>query len=232
MALALNAVAFFSCENNTSENTNESADDAEIEALVGGDELGETASLREASIIAQDFVKRSFSTDCDFDDLDYRGEETATPGRFKVYQKFTSSMTGVEREYVYKIFIQYYGGEWEDAKNWDYGKLIVEDTGTGRQWVYNGTMKQKDAAEVDKGEETVAGVTFKIKHQKNTDKFITTERLSKKKLIECAKIIEKEHPQVSFYTESNSNEDYAAIAGGILSIYFGGGDVVNLKKAP
>jgi len=72
----------------------------------------EKVDLRKASIIAKDFVEEKMGQ-CDFDDLDYRGGETPVPNRFKVLQKFTNN----GNHYVYKIYVQYNGDDWEDINN-------------------------------------------------------------------------------------------------------------------
>ena len=193
---------------------------------------GNEATLLRASIIAQEIVKENFASDCDFDDLDYRGEETVTKGRFKVLQRFTSKRDGVKKDYVYKIYIQFYGGEWEDRKNWDYGQLVVEEQSTGMQWYYKGSMKEKDKIEANNGGKTVNGVEFEVLHTANYDKFISDRRLSKAKLIACAKSIKDQYNEVFFCVSGkvDRGEEYATLTNGLLCLFFDGGDIINLNK--
>lgn len=88
----------------------------------------------QAALQAQDVIKKQFANDCDFDDLDIRGEQNGKT--FTVYQTFTSSRPGYERQFVYKAFVDYVGGDVNDANSWDVRTVIVEDRGTGQQWVY------------------------------------------------------------------------------------------------
>ena len=89
-------------------------------------------TLRSAAIMAQDIIKSEFAADCDFEDLDIRGEETS-PGSFTVYQRFTTKKYPGD-EFVYKIYMDYHGGDWTEASNWSHRGLIVENRITGEQW--------------------------------------------------------------------------------------------------
>lgn len=89
-------------------------------------------SLTSAAIMAQDIIKSEFAADCDFEDMDIRGEETS-PGSFTVYQRFTTSKYPGD-EFVYKIYMEYLGGDWTDASSWSHSGLIIENRITGAQW--------------------------------------------------------------------------------------------------
>lgn len=88
----------------------------------------------QAAFQAQDVIKKQFANDCDFDDMDIRGEQSGNT--FTVYQTFTSSRPGYERQFVYKAFVDYIGGDVYDNNSWDVRTVIVEDRGTGKQWFY------------------------------------------------------------------------------------------------
>lgn len=97
-------------------------------------------TLTQAGIMARHFVEKNIGS-CDFDLFpNFVGEATPVSGRFKVLEKFTKG--GIE--YVYRIYIQYYGGDWAEITNWDYGQLIVERTSNRKQRIFHGTMKQRD----------------------------------------------------------------------------------------
>ncbi len=91
-------------------------------------------NLNRAAIMAQDIVTSNFAADCDFDDMDIRGEET-TPGSFTVYQKFTTAKYPGD-EFVYRIYMEHHGGDWTEASNWSHSGLIIENRITGQQFNY------------------------------------------------------------------------------------------------
>ena len=167
------------------------------------------ANLRRASIIAHDFVEDKMG-DCDFDDLDYRGEETSVPNRFKVLQKFTHN----GEQYVYKIYIQYKGGEWEDRNNWSYGELTIENTMTGKQLRYNGTMKAEERAKATAGGKiTAAGIEFNIAEQNGKSiRIYNNERLTLDQIKAVARELYTTYEVIQFakYPKINRGEDYCA----------------------
>lgn len=131
------------------------------------------ANLNRAAIIAQDIIKSEFNSDCDFDDIDIRGEETSVPNRFKVYQKFSAD----GQEYVYKIFIQYKGGDWSDINNWSYGTLTIENVATGEQKIFSGSMKAEEAAASEEPVSiTAGGIVLDIAERKPTAIRLSMER--------------------------------------------------------
>jgi hypothetical protein len=189
------------------------------------------SNLTQASIIAHDFVKEHFANDCDFDDLDIRGESVdMVPGRFKVLQKFKSKKFGSQQEYVYKIFIQYYGGEWEDKNNWDFGQLTIENTTTGEQFVYNGTMKQRDQKPTTLGTKTIAGVEFKETQKKNVVIYSTPQQLSYKTLKAVVQELKGSPKDIQFFVDSEieNGEDYASLIGNTF-IYIPSNKLESLK---
>ncbi len=199
-----------SSESNTTNSTENQSTALTSEIESGG------VNLTQASIIAQEFVKENFASDCDFEDIDIRGEAIeTTPGRFKVLQKFTSKKFGSEQEYVYKIFIHYYGGEWEDKNSWDYGQLTIENASTGEQYVYNGSMKQRDSMPIDAGTKNIAGIDFKETHKKSVIIYSTPEQLPYEKLKLVAQELKGSEQTIMFYVDSEieTGEEYASVIG-------------------
>lgn len=199
-----------SLESNTTNSTENQSTALTSEIESGG------VNLTQASIIAQEFVKENFASDCDFEDIDIRGEAIeTTPGRFKVLQKFTSKKFGSEQEYVYKIFIHYYGGEWEDKNSWDYGQLTIENASTGEQYVYNGSMKQRDSMPIDAGTKNIAGIDFKETHKKSVIIYSTPEQLPYEKLKLVAQELKGSEQTIMFYVDSEieTGEEYASVIG-------------------
>lgn len=199
-----------SSESNTTNSTENQSTALTSEIESGG------VNLTQASIIAQEFVKENFASDCDFEDIDIRGEAIeTTPGRFKVLQKFTSKKFGSEQEYVYKIFIHYYGGEWEDKNSWDYDQLTIENASTGEQYVYNGSMKQRDSMPIDAGTKNIAGIDFKETHKKSVIIYSTPEQLPYEKLKLVAQELKGSEQTIMFYVDSEieTGEEYASVIG-------------------
>lgn len=88
-----------------------------------------------AALMVQDILEDKFAADCDFDDMDIRGEESPE-NYFTVYQPFKSSREGYPRNYVYKAHAIYMGGDKYEHSNWKVKDIIVEDRGTGEQWYF------------------------------------------------------------------------------------------------
>lgn len=80
-------------------------------------------------IIAQDFVKKQFKypKETSFETLTVKHEHLK-PYTCTVLGKVTAKNAfGVKTEYIYKIWLQYLGGEWTDTKNWIQVKIILEE---------------------------------------------------------------------------------------------------------
>lgn len=194
-------------------NSDSSASESEYSATSSNDEV----DLRKASIIAKDFVKSHFAhpSECDFEDLDYRGEECIEPNRFKVLQQFTAKNSfGVESEYVYKIYIQYFGGEWEDVKNWGYGELIIENRVTKKQEFFYGDMKSRER--VTSGTINIAGIDFNIAEQ--TSQFIkiyTSNQLDKKQLKKVLLVLKSQYNNIQICADNKieRGDEYVCLMG-------------------
>ena len=94
----------------------------------------DTPTRTQAALQAQHLIKEQFANDCDFDDMDIRGKQSGNT--FTVYQPFTSSRPGYERQFIYKAFVDYVGGDVYDNNSWNVRTVIVEDRGSGKQWFY------------------------------------------------------------------------------------------------
>lgn len=193
------------------------------------EKISEGATLKQAAIIAQDFVKENFASDCDFDDLDVRGEETSVKNRFKVLQKFTSSKLGYEQEFVYKIYIQYYGGDWADKKNWDYGQLIVENTSTREQNVYFGSMKDKDAQAETKNDAIEAGgaIFFVVDKTDDVVRLCNPAKLDKVQLKDAINELKGQYKTIYFTTAKDRDHDYVSFINGVVE---DNGDVIAFEN--
>lgn len=179
-------------------------------------------NLNRAAIIAQEIIESEFNPDCDFDDSDIRGEETDVKDRFKVFQKFSSG----GQEYVYKIFIQYKGGDWSDINNWSCGTLTIENVATGEQKIFKGTMKEEDAAAaVAPASITAGGIQFDVAEQ--GPKFIRLSMDRKLKRNEIKAVVDElkdKYSNIMFCVipKTQRGEEYAAYSSGTMFDYDSG----------
>lgn len=133
--------------------------------------------LRRASIIAGNFVERALGVNCNFESLNYNGEETSVNNRYKVLQKFSCNYEGVESEYVYRIYVQYFGGDWADISNWAMGSLEVESVRTGKTFRFTGDMKKRaESANSVNRKESIDGVAYSVFRTKNNIIFISSDK--------------------------------------------------------
>lgn len=191
-----------------------------------GTSSDEGANLNRAAIIAQDIIKSEFNSNCDFDDMDIRGEETDVADRFKVYQKFSAD----GQDYVYKIFIQYKGGDWSDKNNWSYGTLTIENVLTGEQKIFSGTMEVEEAAEaVAPASITAGGLVFDIAEKGPEFIRLSMERKLKHDEIKAAVSELKDvYSNIMFCVDPKTNrgDEYAAYTNGTMFDY----DTNEIKK--
>jgi len=147
---------------------------------------------RKASIIAQDIVQDKMGK-CDFEKLNYVGETTMVENRFKILQKFTYK----GESYVYRIYIQYKGGEWTNRNNWNYGELTIENSSTGEQVRYDGTMKSEER--VSSGMITIGGIDFKIAEKIGTTiRVYSDKKLSLNEIKKVVKELYKQYDIIHF----------------------------------
>lgn len=200
----LTAAIFVSCGSKTSKDYSSS---------VSSNDDTEKVDLLKAGIIAQDFVSDKWGK-CDFDTEGCRGEETMIKNRFKVLQKFTHK----DEPYIYKIYIQYFGGDWADRNNWDYGDLVIENTKTGQQYHFQGTMKSRERQKINEKAQSgidAAGHHFEIADQREEAiRIYNDEKLSldeiKKVVIDMRKTKKWKIIQFAQNGKTQAGEEYAA----------------------
>lgn len=79
------------------------------------------------AIISEDFVKAKlkYPEESDFKTRGYVHEVEGSTAI--ILNKFTAKNSfGVNVSYTYKIWLEFYGGEWEVVDNWRCKKLIIE----------------------------------------------------------------------------------------------------------
>jgi hypothetical protein len=102
-------------------------------------------SKSKATIVAEGFVKEKLKYPKEVDFYGGTVHEENGYGKCIVLGKFTAKNSfAVKTEYVYKIWLSHNGKDWTGQSNWAYTKLILEDTGTGEQTIYDNREKNKN----------------------------------------------------------------------------------------
>ena len=136
--------------------------------------------------------------------------------RFKVLQKFTSNKLGYEQEFVYRIYIQYYGGDWADIKNWDYGQLTIENTSTGAQEFYFGEMKKKEKEPKDNSIEAAGLIFFVVEQTDDMVRLRNINKFEKDKLKPVIEELKVKYPTIIFTTTMDRDNDYLSYINGVV----------------
>lgn len=93
-----------------------------------------------ASVMSEDFVlqRLRYPATADFESLGVIWEPENEEGTKGVLiKKFTAKNAfGVPIQYIFKIKIEFLGGEWELIENWTYDYLIIEEIPSGKQEYY------------------------------------------------------------------------------------------------
>ncbi|HBB00737.1 MAG: hypothetical protein A2W86_11835 [Bacteroidetes bacterium GWD2_45_23] len=89
------------------------------------------------AIISEDFVKSKLKFPLESKIKTSTHVHEVEGDQAIVINKFTTKNAfGVTSEYVYKIWMNFNGGDWKDIKNWSYSKLIIENTATGEKQIF------------------------------------------------------------------------------------------------
>ena len=89
------------------------------------------------AIISEHFVKSKMNYPRETKFRTSKHVHEVENGQAVILNKFTTKNAfGVEIEYVYKIWLTFNGGEWEDIENWKYTNLIIENTATREQYKF------------------------------------------------------------------------------------------------
>lgn len=92
---------------------------------------------RKCAIISEDFVKSKLKFPLESEIRTSAHVHEVEGNQAIIINKFTTKNAfGVTSEYVYKIWMNFNGGEWEDVENWSYSKLIIENAATGEKTVF------------------------------------------------------------------------------------------------
>lgn len=164
-ALSTTFVLLLGCGNNPSTNTNTVSVEKGLSQNGVADVTNGDVSLSEAIKMAQEFVKLNMIGEITFDNTQLKGCEavSAVENRFKILQLFTlKDLSGNTGKYVYKTYVQYFGGNKEDLSNWEYGVLTIESEKTREQKIFRGDMKTREMIENSSGSYIANDITFDV----------------------------------------------------------------------
>ncbi|GHV27483.1 hypothetical protein FACS1894176_09440 [Bacteroidia bacterium] len=136
-----------------------------------------------AYITAQDFVKQKLNYPKEAEFNSNVVHETDGYGKCIVLGKVTAKNAfGVRTEYVYKIWLSHNGGDWTTLSNWSYSKLIIEDTKTQKQTVFDNREKPtNDTRNKDIG--SIDGIKCNIvESNANFTRIVTAKQLTESQL--------------------------------------------------
>lgn len=157
-------------------------------------------TLSEAINMAQVFVRANMPGDIVFNNSGLKGCEavSAVENRFKILQEFTlTDETGKKGKYIYKTYVQYFGGDKTSVTSWEYGVLTIESRETGKQSVFRGEMKSREKYENSTGSYKANNIIFDVidSRPKKAIKLSFKENLSRQQVV---KAFEELHSQLSY----------------------------------
>ncbi len=163
-------------------------------------------------ITAQDFVKSKlkFPKEAKFDRNVVH--ETNGYGNAIVLGKVTAkNALGIQTEYVYKIWISHNGGEWTDSRNWTMTKLILEDSSSKEQAVFDNRVKPQNDKTV-KNAGNIDGIICTIyESNSSATRVITSRKLTEAQIKKAPSVLGIKTDIIYFHLAANKNrgEEYA-----------------------
>lgn len=89
------------------------------------------------TFIAQEFVKSKLNNPNTFLVKSSSSIHELNNNQVYVSNNFiANNVFGIENNYVYKIWLNFKGGEWDDINNWSYSKLVLQNSNTGEVQIY------------------------------------------------------------------------------------------------
>ena len=195
--------AFLACNNNYQQTSNDFA------STLSESSTPHYSSPKDAAPeVARTFVKRNFSSNCNFGS-DVVLENTMVTNRYQVMQKFKNN----GQEYVYKIFIQYFDGDVNNASNWEFNQLVVEEVNSGKQTYFKGDLDNRIKKAVGVGcTVEFSDIKFKVLDVRigTAIAFSHRGKLTRKQLASALNEMHKTYNYrvYQIYHENNLNEDY------------------------
>lgn len=184
-------------------------------------------SKSSAMVISEDFVKSvlNYPSTAKFP----FGSQTATEESYGKYvilgEVNAKNAFGVQSEMVYKIWLEYKSGDWQNMDSWICEKLILEDRSTRKQSVFHPSKGHASVKSSGKG--TEMGVQFLGQNCKVTEQnssFIriqTPRKYTKAELQKGLNNFAYKSRIVYFHTAGNSarGKEYASSVNGEIFYY-------------
>jgi hypothetical protein len=216
VVLFITSVLLVGCGNNPSSNTNTNSSVSSVEKGLLEDGVADVkngdASLSEAIKMAQLFVKSKVGGSISFNNSEMKGCEavSAIKNRFKVFQEYTlTDQSGNSQKYLYKTYVQFFGGDKDALCNWDYGVLTIENRESGEQTVFRGKMKERDLEKNSTGTIVANGITFNILKQ-NPGVYVRlgyNGNLNREQIAKVLEDLQNEYDYQKYILYSNSNTE-------------------------
>lgn len=173
-------------------------------------------------ITAQDFVKMKlkFPKEAKFDKNVVH--ETNGYGSAIVLGKVTAKNGfGVMSEYVYKIWINHNGRDWTDIDNWSMERLILEDSSTKKQQVFDNRVKPQNDTNVRNAGKIDGIECAVIENNNNFTRITTSRKMTESQIKKAAPILKISTPLIYFHLPNQKarGEEYAMKNRDLILIY-------------
>lgn len=189
--------------------------------------------------MAQAFVKQEFASDCDFIDQEGKRillEETEVTDRYKIIQLFESEEYSgvVKQEFIYKIYVQFFGGDIENINNWEYSLLQVERTYTQeKELIKRGNLTERYKAENTNISSSIDGISFLIlERNEEVIRISTPKPLPTKDIKTIVKKLKEQYKTIYFTTDDKKEkrEDYFSyIVNTIIEVVDGKENIISAE---
>lgn len=232
VVLFIPSILLVGCGNNPS-NTDSNSSISPVEKGLSESGVEDVSNgdvcLSEAIKMAQQFVKSEVGGDISFNNSELKGCEAVSSikNRFKVLQEYTlTDQSGNSQKYIYKTYVQFFGGAKDALCDWDYGVLTIENEASGKQTIFKGKMKERDLEQNSTGTIVANGITFDILKQ-NPGVYIQlgyNENLNREQIAKVLEDLQNEYDYEKYILFSNSNTDdptieYQPNNGGFSGVY-------------
>lgn len=173
-------------------------------------------------ITAQDFVKSKlkYPKEARFD-RSVVHETNGVGSSILLGKVMAKNAIGIQTEYVYKIWLSHNGKDWTDSRNWSMTRLILEDSSTNEQTVFdNRTKPQIDKTVRNAG--SVDGISCTIyESNSSATRVITSKKMTETQIKKVPSALGIKTNIIYFHLSANKNRggEYAMKNKDLILIY-------------